>query len=183
MDILVTPPADEPLSVAELKAALRIDCSEQDLVLADMARTARTFLERRLDRAFLRQSWRHVHEGFPTSPIALRPGPNVTVTSVVLFADNGSRETLDGAEWRLSGSAPVNFCLIGRTSGPGISRIEITFDAGAERADDIPADLLRAIYLLTAHYYEERELFRSERYIPVPHNVDALISPYREVRL
>lgn len=182
MYTLLTPPASEPLSLSDVKTALRIDHDDDDTALAGMIATARTFLERRLDHAFLDQSWQARVEGTPVGPVPLRPGAVSAVTSVTITDEDGATTAMTSDDWRLCGTKPESIQFL--TPLPSsTSHIDVVFSSGAADTDDIPADLLRALYLLTAHYYEERELFRERRYVPVPLGVEALIEAYKEVRL
>ena len=54
---LVTPPALEPVSVAELKAHAAVDGDDQDAMLAALIGTARTVIERRRSLAMITQVW------------------------------------------------------------------------------------------------------------------------------
>ena len=183
MYTLITPPASEPMTLSEVKAALRIGHDDDDTLLEGMISTARTYVERRLDLALLEQVWSYRHEGPVHHLLPLRPGRVTEVLSVTVTEDDGTATVIDEEDWRLTGSRPemLDLCLPAGFECP--FHTDIQFKAGAATAEDIPADLLRAVYLLTAHYYEERELFRSQRYVSVPLGVESLIETYKEVRL
>lgn len=180
---LLTPPAMEPLRLDEVKAALRIGHDDDDMLLSGMISTARTYLERRLDKAFLRQTWQCRHEGAFQGPVPLRPAGRIDVQSVNITDGEGVTTPLEADDWRLFGERPrqIEVALPAGIASP--FHTDIVFEAGDEELSDIPADLLRALYMLTAHYYEERELYRQQRYVSVPLGVEALIEAYREVRL
>ncbi|WOI53993.1 phage head-tail connector protein [Parvularcula sp. LCG005] len=181
----VTPPATLPIPLDALKAALRIDRDDEDALLDHVQRTAVTVIERRLDRALLRQSWSLSVQALPQGPLALRPGQVVSIDSVEATYGAATPFTLreDAIKKRLGDDAWVCVELPYTQGTDTFSSLTISFSAGAEDAGALPADLLHAVYLLSAHYYEERELFRRDRYVPVPLSVDALIAPYRLVRL
>lgn len=182
---LLTPPLTEPLTVDELKAALRIDHSDDDQLVQSMAVTARTFIERRLGYAFLQQTWSLKLSDIPPAAVRLRPGPVPTPVSVMAKYGEGALEAIPDADWHLDFANPTRICLMPAPMQDGecLTGIEVIFTAGASDASTIPADLLRALYLLTAHYYEERELFRAQRYVAVPMGIEALLEPYRELSL
>ncbi|MEM9233784.1 MAG: head-tail connector protein [Pseudomonadota bacterium] len=182
MYTLITPPVAEPLSLSEVKQALRIDHDSDDSILEGMISTARTFIERRLDRALLTQAWSARVEGVPQGPVPLRPGPVSSVLSVTVMDDDSNSTLLLSEDWTLCGDDPQSL-LISAALMSNIKSVEVVFEAGAATPNDIPADILRAVYLLAAHYYEERELYRQQRYVSVPLGVEALIEAYREMRL
>ena len=55
--VLTTAPAVEPISLAEAKAHLRLDASDEDALLTALITAARMFVERTLGVALITQSW------------------------------------------------------------------------------------------------------------------------------
>lgn len=185
MFTLIDPPAAEPLTVPEIRRALRITQDDDDSLLMGMLATARTFVERRCDLALMQQSWRFEAPWDGRTSIRLRPR-NVQSVDMISVSTDGTQFTaadLDTLQ-RTAGSPDllsVDAALV--PDAATICAVRVDFTAGFADAPSIPADLLRAVYILTAHYYEERELFRAGRYVSVPLTVDALIASFREVRL
>lgn len=62
---LVTPPAVEPLSLAEAKAHLRLEIDDDDDLVSALVVAARQKCESRLVRAFVTSGWRFTLDGFP----------------------------------------------------------------------------------------------------------------------
>ena len=178
---LTTPPAGEPLLLPDVKAILRVEHEADDALLARIITTARTFVERRLDLAILRQSWTLTLPGCPGAPVPLRPGKVAGIVSGTVTYKGEPARPLAEEEYALIRSVPacVRFDL-----PPGeVQEITLIFEAGWAAAADVPADLLHALGLLVAHYYEERELFGQGRYVPVPHTLQSHLAAFREVRL
>jgi uncharacterized phiE125 gp8 family phage protein len=69
--ILVTPPAEEPVSLAEAKSHLRVDFADDDALIAGIIVAARQRAETVCRRALVSQQWRLVVDRFP-SPMAGR---------------------------------------------------------------------------------------------------------------
>lgn len=176
---LVTPPSAEPLALNDIKSVLRIDHDRDDDLLTEMHRTARTYLERRLGFAFLTQTWQGRVDITPQASIRLRPFPLSSVTSVRLIAPDGMTSDASTESYQVTTGRQGRLTWVDTAA----ARLEVTFVSGVAAATEIDADILRALYLLTAHYYEERELFRRDRYVPVPIAVDALTASYREMSL
>lgn len=57
---VVTPPAYEPVSLAQLKAYLRIDWTDDDYMLANSISAARQMVEKRLGRALITQTLQNI---------------------------------------------------------------------------------------------------------------------------
>ena len=180
---LTTPPVGEPLTLPDAKAALRVEHDADDALIGRMIATARSFVERRLDLAIHEQTWTLSLTERPDGPVCLRPGKVRGITAASVTYGSATRAMSDG-EVRLRRSAPAtaSFDLSGAEGGEPLSAITVAFTAGwLEGA--VPPELTHAIRLLTAHYYEERELFAQGRYVPVPHALQAHIEAFREVRL
>ena len=56
--VLLTPPAVEPLTLAEAKSYLRVDTVDEDDTIAALIAAARLLVEAYARRALITQSWR-----------------------------------------------------------------------------------------------------------------------------
>ena len=180
---LTTPPAGEPLSLPDAKAALRVEHDADDALIGAMIATARSMIERRLDLAILEQRWTLSLTEVPGAPVCLRPSKVREVTGASVTYGAATR-ALEDTEIRLRRGAPASLLIdvAHREGGEALSALTVEFSAGWQ-ADAVPPELVHAVRLLTAHYYEERELFAQGRYVPVPHALQAHIEAFREVRL
>src|SRR3989338_876330 len=80
---LVTPPGAEPISLAELKAHLRLDGAEEDALLTSLTRTAREHLERTAGLALISQGWRlHLDVWSSSGSIEIGRGPVISIDAI-----------------------------------------------------------------------------------------------------
>ena len=184
--ILITPPAVEPVSLADAKAYLRVATSDDDDVIAALIAGARVHVEAQTRRALITQTWRIVRDGWPDDGrLAIVPVPLASIAAARVHREDGSTQTVDVAAFAIDNAAapatvsfvPWSLPLPRRAAG-GIE-IDVTVGYGGA-ATDVPEPLRQAIRLLVAHWYENRGLIAIGHDVAVmPLSVAALISSYR----
>jgi len=182
----------EVLPVSEFAAHLHLgtgfaDDGSQDAVLAAYLRAAMAAIEARIGKALIARdfSWQLTtwrtgdSQGLPIAPISAINAVKVTdrLGSETVIAPESYFLVKDFQRPRLvatGGALP---------SIPAGGSVDIAFTAGYGPAwQDLPVDLAQAVFLLGAHYYENR---RGEggREDLMPFGVMALIEAHRSVRV
>ncbi len=186
---LLTGPAVEPVSLAEAKAHMRIDHTAEDDTITEMITAARQALEDASDLALITQSWRVSLDNWPDTVVELPRRPAQSVTEVRVTNLNGIDVVLDAGTYELKSIGDLAR-LVKHPSGiwPAPGRfgggIEIDYMAGyGNAASNVPKSLRQALLMVIAHVYENRELLSRGGDQPLPSGVDALLAPYRRVRL
>ena len=189
--VLTSPPAQEPVSLADAKLHLRVDISDDDTLISTLITGARSELERGLGRALITQSYTYLFDAWPDGfAVKLPIAPVQSVDQVRVYARDGSFTILSPGIYLLDGlGSPPRLIRRGSLAWPvplqpanGIA-VDFTCGHGAN-STDVPAALRIAVLLLTAHWYEHRQL--GEQGVPnigLPDMVQDLISPYRVRRL
>lgn len=187
--VMTTRPALEPVTVSEAKAFLRLDTSDEDVLVGSLILTSRLHVEAALGLAIISQGWKVILDSWPEDGTVRFPlGPVLSVSAVRLIAATGSPTTLASDSYTLDGEArPPR--LIPNTNWPAPTRkargIEIDFTAGfGPQASDVPEPIRSALLLLVAHWYEHRDPLEID--LPetaIPPSVSSILSPYRTVRL
>lgn len=182
---LITPPAEEPVPLAELKAHLRVAHSDEDALILSFQRAARHALEARYGLAVIAQGWRWRLDRPPVNAIVLPRSPLAAVTAVSLIDRDGAAETVDPALYEVETGRRGRLLLHGAVpwAGRALGALQIDFTAGAASAADVPPEIKTAIAMIVAHFYENREAGAVERIFSTPHLVEALMSQHRELRL
>lgn len=107
---LIHPPQAEPLTLAEVKAHLRLDGGDEDALLAALIRTAREHLERTTGLCLIRQTRRLYLDRWPPSGmILIGKGPVQNHRNDSGFDGQGARPT----------SQPPTDCLTARRARRG----------------------------------------------------------------
>lgn len=187
--VMMTPPAAEPVSVAEAKEFLRVDGSNEDVLIASLLLTSRLHVEAALSIALISQSWTLVLDLWPDAPAVEIPlSPVQSVASVRVMNASGSAVTVPAESYAVDISSRPGRVIWknGRALQPGVSAggIEIDFTAGFGNAASVPAPLKHAILMLTAHWYEHRDPQEiGSEGARIPDAVSDLIKPFRTIRL
>lgn len=180
---LVTPPAAEPISLAEAKAHLRVTFVEDDVLIAALAAAAREACEGEIDRSFIATGWRLGLDRFPwpenpvrsfdprvferplvgsASPIRVPVGRLASVQSITYLDSEGVRQTLDPSAYTVEAGDAGRIVPAYGTSWPTHrvhpGSVLIDFTAGyGPAATDVPASVRAAILLTLGNLYENRE--------------------------
>ncbi len=188
--VLTAAPAAEPISLAEVKAHLRIDAGDEDALLSALIVAARMFVERTLGVALIAQGWSYFFDFWPQAGcITLPIRPVQAVGAVRVHDSSGGSVTLDTASYAVDVlSDPARLLLKGAPpTAPAreLNAFEIAFTGGyGDEAGDVPGPIVQALKLLVAHWFERREPVVLESSAQeVPTMAAALLSPYRRVRL
>lgn len=187
---VVTPPADVPIQIADLKARLPVDFGDDDTMLQSLLSAA----VRRIDGpngtgiAMMKQTWRLSLDCFPCRTLRL-PGWPITAVTAIRYVDNdGVEQTIPGTDYRVDiNSDPVRVEPAYQKSWPSsrniIGAIEVEYELGADVAENVPADLITAVCLLVGHWYENREATSEASLSAVPFGVEYILAEYRRAHV
>jgi uncharacterized phiE125 gp8 family phage protein len=182
---IVTPPASEPVSLAEAKLFLRVDHTAEDTLIATLIGAAREAVEAGIGRSLITRRVRESLDVWRREAVngaLLGSGPVTNVVAVRLLADNGSQSLIDPERYRLDGHRdrprlvfPSGFPATIRTAGG----IEIEYDCGyADEPDELPVALRIATLQIVASLYELRGGEAG-----IPETARALMRPFAPARL
>lgn len=181
---LLSGPAAEPLTRAEAKAFLRLDTDAEDTLLDALLPAARRLVEAQTGRVLMTQTWRFSLDAWPLRGIVAAPlAPLRAIVSATVQTAAGTVAVPEGALSLVADRAPPLIRVDrARVPVPAVPRggIAITVEAGyGPDAVDVPADLVQAVRLAVAHFFEHREGADTA----LPAAALALMAPYRVVRL
>lgn len=199
---LITPPAAEPVSLAEAKLHLRVDFDEDDALIQALISAARQTAEMLTQRQLVTARWRMVLDSFPscglmgvpagqtfTLPghaILIPKSPMQSVLEIRYLDMAGVSQVMPSAHYTVDKACeparitPV-FGQIWPVALPQIGAVSVSFDAGYGSAADVPEGLKSWIKLRLGSLYAHREEVASMargRIDPLPF-VDGLLDPYK----
>jgi uncharacterized phiE125 gp8 family phage protein len=184
---LLAGPAEEPVSLGEAKAFLRVDDTGEDALVATLVTAARLHVESVTARAMIFQSWRLVLDAWPQErTLALPVGPVESLAGVTGFDQDDDPHELELTQFSVqAGRLMLPRDIEGMPATRQRLGIEIDYVAGhGETTADVPADLKHAMLVLVGYWFENRDaVIVAGSGAVVPAGFDRLVAPYRQVRL
>ena len=188
-----TPPAVEPVTLAEAKAHCRVDTSDDDAYIGTLITAAREWCEQYLDRTLVNTQWLMRLDKFPDSgihPVELPRPPMVasgtaTAVSITFTTEAGPTSTYSTAEYRVDRFATPGTVLplYGSTWTPhrqDDNAISVTWWAGyGASGASVPAAIRHAMLMLIATWYDRRASADNAGGTEVPFGVKSLLDSQR----
>jgi uncharacterized phiE125 gp8 family phage protein len=184
---LLAGPAEEPVSLVEAKAFLKVDDAAEDGLITTLIGAARLHVEGVTGKALLAQSWRIVLDDWPdTGVVKLQVSPLIAITGISATDDNGGTHEIALDQFRseldrlIVPRVVVGMPLLQERQG-----IEIDYVAGfGTEPEEVPADLRYAMLGLIAHWHEHRDaVIVAGSGAVVPSGFDRLVAGHKRVRL
>ena len=181
---LISGPALEPVSLADVKAHLRIDGDDDDALIAAAITSARVHVEAVTRRALIRQNWRVYLSEWPKGRIVELPvSPLIAVNAITFYDIVGASTLFEAAGWRVEAQAspPRIVAKLMPAAALYDNGIEIDLTAGyGVSSIDVPAPLRQAILILVTHWYEHRGMVGHDFAGAIaPAGFEALIAPFK----
>lgn len=186
---VVTPPADEPVSLAEARKHCRIDVADDDGLLSGIILAARQWAETYLRRALCTQTLDYTLDCWPSTIILPRP-PHQSVTSISYVDGAGATQVLASSEYQVDLSSdslaarirPAYQKTWPTTRLDTFNPITVRYVAGyGGNPSNVPDAIRSAILLLIGHLYENREtVIIGTISSDIPFGARTLMDPYRD---
>jgi len=177
---LLAGPAEEPVSLAETKAFLRLDCDAEDGLVTTLIAAARLHVEAVTGLALVSQSWRLVLDAWPAEAVALPVTPLRELTAVRVFDIDDDDTELELGQFLTERGRVLMPAAIEAQEARARLGIEFDYVAGFGVATNVPPDLKRALLALVGHWFEYRDVVSAAE---VPAVFGRLLENYRQVRL
>jgi uncharacterized phiE125 gp8 family phage protein len=184
--MLIDGPTIEPVSLAEAKAWLKVDGSDEDDLIRSLIVAARLMVEAEIGQVLIGQTWRLIGDTWPSAEeIPVRVGRIIAVPGGRVFdaASMAQAISLDAIRIR-RGSMPHAVIVTPRPA-PGRPRagIEIDLRLGfGEAAADVPETIRLAIRRLVALWHADRGEGEPAE-AGLPPQIRVLLKPFRAPRL
>ncbi len=185
---LIAPPSAEALTLAEVKAHLRLEGDDEDALLTALISTARQHLESEIGLCLITQTLRLYLDAWPgDGVIRFAKGPVQAIETILVFNDAGEPVNVTATDSLLDGQARPARLWLRQPPEPrqALNGIEVDFVAGfGESGADVPDTLKRAMLIHIAHMFAFRgAIAPADQPAGVPSGYERLIAPYRRVGL
>jgi uncharacterized phiE125 gp8 family phage protein len=175
---LVTPPSEEPVSLAEAKLHLRVDVDDDDALIGALITAARQAAETQTGRQLTTARWKLVLDALPgpslmgvpagasfslpAHAVLLAKCPVQSVVAIHYLDMNGEPQVMPSSDYVLDAACePARVTpVFGKTwpaTLPQIGAVGVIFDAGYGTASAVPEGLKSWIKLRVGSLYGHRE--------------------------
>lgn len=185
--IVITPPTSEPVTLAEVRAHLRVDHTTDDALLARYIIAAREAAEHELQRSVIAKTYELTLDEFPSGTILLPMAPVVpsstamAVSSVKYTDTSDIEQTVSAADYTFDGYShtPRLIPLNGwPTPKDAANAVRVRFTSGGA-AGEVPSSIVAWMLLHVAAQYENREALVTTGTPQMLPSVNRLLDPYR----
>lgn len=184
---LHTAPTAEPITRANTKIKLGIAAADttSDTQLDWMIPAARRWVEQRINRALITQTWQLYLDSFPDM-IRLPLGNVQSITHIKYTAQDGTVTTINAADYqtdlvsipaRLLPSYAAGSWPVARDNT--LNAVDVQFVAGYGLAAAIPEDIIEALYRIVGHWLNNQTALEHGTTITkIPFAVEQMLWPY-----
>lgn len=157
--IVVTPPSEEPVTLAEARDYCELIGTAHDTLLTSLIAGARKHIEQRLNRALITQTRALRIDAFPCGPIIIREGLLQSLTSVEYVDVNGNPQTF--TDYQLDQhSDPPRISPAYGYAWPAtrcqMDAVTVTYVCGYGAAAAVPEDIRIALLMIVADVIDNR---------------------------
>jgi len=182
----VAAPSADVLSLADAKAHMKVDTSDEDSLISAYVAAATSLIDGDgwLGRAMITQDWAQWVNQAP-GWVRLSMGPFQELVSVQYYDVDNVLQTATLSDFETRKQGDFVICKPKEdfewpAAETRQDAIKITYRAGwGDVATDVPPDLVAAIKLMTSHLYENRSATTEMKLQNIPMGVQALVGRHR----
>ncbi len=185
---VVTGPATEPVELADCKAHLKVEVSDDDDLISELITAVRQDIEAWLNRKLITQTVRISMDRFEWQ-IPVRVTPVQSISSIEYTDPDGNTQAVGSGNYQVDLVSPI--CRIRpnpdfswpSTRASTMNAVRITYLAGyGDASADVPSPIRVAIKRRVATYYENRQdelVGRGLNAVPLDVTSRRLLAKYR----
>lgn len=202
---VLTPPAEEPVSLTTAKLHLRQTLTYDDALITSLITAARELVEKEVRRALVTRTYQLRLNRFPfyvpafaMNPLVFErlpmgtygqihvPKPPLIVVNSINYVDpSGTPRLLDPSQYQvdaggcLQGTICPAYGLYFPQTRWSLDCVTISYDAGYGAASQVPLSLCQAMLLMVGHWYRNREATTEAKFAELTLGARALCSSFK----
>lgn len=185
---VISAPATEPVTLADVKAQLGIPAGDtaSDTVITRRITEAREWVESFTGRRLITQTLEFVLSAFPDGPIKVPAAPMQSVVSVKYLNTSNVLVTMSAAEYEADTYSTINHQIrpVYNSAWPDAldtwNAVRVQYVAGYGAASAVPGPIREAIMLIVGHWMNFQPSVESGVTITrIPFAVEHLLAAYR----
>ncbi len=193
--IIKVQPTEEPLTLAETQAHLRVDSTDDDTLIEGLISAAREYCETAQGRAYVTRTYEYTvglvttarlysgarlstpeHSPRLSDVIELPMPKHQEVTAVVAIDEDGVETAVSTDDYSVDYDQICALVKISKYPAD-TEKLKITYTAGYGAASEVPKRIKQMLLLLIGHWYEHRETAEGASEVKeIPYAVNALLN-------
>ena len=176
----------EPITLAQLKAQVRQDTTDDDAVLTLAIAAARAKAENYTGTAIISQTWEQTLDEFPAAEIELLKPPVTSITSLSYVDTTGATQVISSGNYALDAATFPGWLLPAYgyewpETRDQANAVTIRYVTGYADAAAVPGDMRAWLLMTAAFIYAQREVMvLGGKVAEIPSRFcDSLLDPYR----
>lgn len=160
---LITPAAELAVSLADVKAHLRVDTTDEDTLITAYITAAAELAEQATGRALMPQTWELTLDAFPEA-FEITRLPAASITSLKYWDVTGTQQTMGTGLYTLDSTDDFGPAYVVPVYGgmwpvnrDQINAVALRYVAGYAAAANVPESIKAWIKLQVGAMYENRE--------------------------
>ena len=182
-----TDPAETPVSVGEVKAALSIHTSDDDALITTYLNAAIEHLDGPLNllgKSMVSQVWTQAQRAPVSGRLDLRLVPVISVDQITYYDSDNVQQTDTVSNYDLIKGDDFAYLdpkpgFAWPTTYDRDDALTVTVTTGYADASAVPNPLKVAIFMLIGSWYARREGLSEGAVLPIPNGFDQLINNHR----